>query len=116
MAIAPKGVKQTPVPASTQKTMVVLEEATLATMAINPKLLAEFPMLAPIANMLRTQGVSCGSCGAAAKNRAAVYAKVKLAIVALTPDKKKRLKEMLNTRQVRIVYKDTADRPQQLTF
>lgn len=100
-----------------KRTMVVIEEGTLTSMALNATIAKEFPILAPIAKLARkTGGGGCGTCGAAARERAATFQRVKQAIASMDSDRKRRLKDSMNAQNMRIMYKDNSGKAQQLTF
>lgn len=100
-----------------KRKMVVIEEGTLTTMALNPTIAAAFPVLGPIAKLARKgAGAGCGSCGKAAQERARLYQQVKLALAGMASDQKRKLKDLLNAQSVRLLYKDTRGHSQQLTF
>ena len=100
-----------------KRKMVVIEEGTLTTMSLNPQIAAAFPVLGPIAKLARKgTGGGCGSCGRAAQERAKLFQQVKLALAGMASDQKRKLKDLLNANSVRLLYKDTAGRSQQLTF
>ncbi len=83
--------------------MVVLDDATLRSMAVNQQFTAEFPFLSGIA----AKTTSCGRCS---RNRTAAQAQnldlVKRTLTAMTAEKKKRLLQLLNAKQVRLRYRD----------
>lgn len=100
-----------------KRKMVVIEEGTLTSMALNPAIAAAFPVLGPIAKLARKgTGGGCGSCGRAAQERAKMYQQVKMALAGMGSDQKRKLKDLLNANSVRLLYKDTSGRAQQLTF
>lgn len=101
-----------------KRKMVVIEDGMLVSMAANEAIAAEFPFLKPVLAAARTaaRGGGCGSCGQAARTKAAAYRQAKLNLAGLPSDKKRRLKELLNAQAVRLLYKDAANRAQQLTF
>ena len=98
--------------------MVILEEGTLAQMSLNATIAKEFPIFAPIAKIIRRGGVKagCGSCNRGNQERAKVFQQVKVAIAGLASDRKRRLKDLANASQMRIVYRDSSGKAQQLTF
>jgi|JI10StandDraft_1071094.scaffolds.fasta_scaffold467061_1 hypothetical protein len=83
--------------------MVVLDDATLRSMAVNQQFTSEFPFLSAVA-------AKTGSCGRCSRNRATAQAQnldaVKRTLTAMTADKKKRLLQLLNTKQVRLRYRE----------
>ncbi len=100
-----------------KRKLVVIEEGMLATMALNPTIAKEFPILAPIAKLARGgTRAGCGTCGRAAQERAKLYQQVKLALAGMDSDRKRKLKDLLNTNSARLLYRDNAGKAQQLTF
>lgn len=100
-----------------KRKMVVIEEGTLTTMALNPSIAKAFPVLQAIAKLARGRSSSgCGSCGKASQERAKTFQHVKLSIASLDLASKRRLKDLMNAQQMRLLYKDAAGKPQQLTF
>lgn len=115
----------TPKPAPTPKTakavpprkLVVLEEGTLQTMALNPNIVKEFPFLVVLTQVTRATGrAGCGTCGKANAERGKAFTKVKQTIAGLDSDKKRRLKELLNTKSARVVYPKANGKGEELTF
>lgn len=97
--------------------MAIIDEAALTTMALNPAIAKEFPVLKPVAKLARSGGRgSCGGCGRAAQERSRLFAQVKLALAGMDATRKRKLKDLLNARSVRLMYKDTRGKAQQLTF
>ena len=93
-------------PVPLKRKLVVLEEGTLTSMALNPKIAGAFPILAPIAALARqAPRAGCGSCGRAGQARAETFTKVKRAIAGMDSTKKRQLKDLLNAQQVQIMYK-----------
>lgn len=100
-----------------KRKMVVIEEGTLTTMALNPSIAKEFPLLAPIAKLARGgRGGGCGTCGRANQDRAKTFQQVKLALAGMDSTKKRKLKDLMNTQSMRLLYRDHAGKAQQLTF
>lgn len=105
-------------PAQPQRKLVVIEDGLLLSMASNATFVAAFPFLAALQNPQVRAGTrgGCGSCGGKnnARNSALLAAKANLANMDV--DSKRRLKEMLNTQQVRIIYQDANHRTIAKTF
>jgi hypothetical protein len=100
-----------------KRKMVVIEESTLTTMALNPTVAKAFPLLAGIAKLARGSGkATCGQCGKASQDRAKTFQAVKLAIAGMDAVRKRQLKDLMNAESMRILYKDHAGKAQQLTF
>lgn len=101
----------------TRRKLVVIEEGTLVGMATNPAITKEFPFLANIGRQARSKTkASCGTCGRRSAERAAIYTAAKQAIAGMSSDKKRRLKELLNTKSARVVFKGSGSKYTELTF
>lgn len=96
------------------KPMLVLENGTLLSMALNSKLLTEFPFLGTI---VPSAGVSsCGSCAAAEKDkRTTAYEVVKQRIATMSSEMQRKLKTYLGVSQLRVHYKSTGGRTMTVT-
>jgi hypothetical protein len=100
-----------------KRKMVVVEDGTLTSMALNANILREFPVLAPIAKVAKSpQRAGCGTCGRAGQERARAFQQVKAALAGMDATQKRKLKDMMNTQSMRIIYKDGRGKAQQLTF
>lgn len=100
-----------------KRKMVVIEEGTLTSMALNATIVKEFPFLAPIAKLAsKARGGGCGTCGTAARERAATFQKVKQTLAGMDTERKRKLKDMMNAASMRLLYKDNSGKAQQLTF
>lgn len=101
-----------------KKQLVVLEDSTLTAMALNPVVAKEFPFLASLAKNARSGATAKKGCGSCNRNKEKVLqmAQLKKVVAGLPSDKKRRLKELMNTEKMRVLFKDSAGKPQQLTF
>jgi hypothetical protein len=80
-----------------RRKLVIIEDSTLASMAANDSFVKEFPFLqAP-------KRTGCGSC--ARNSTAGLFGSAKKAIAGLDSEKKRKLKEMLNTKELRVTYR-----------
>lgn len=92
-----QSVMETPV---ALKEMIVIENAVLSALAANAAALKEFPFLGSL-----RQARGCGGCGRKAKTQATdPFAAAKMAIFGLPDAKKRRLKELLGARQIRLIF------------
>lgn len=82
--------------------LVVIESAVLFNMASNPNFTKEFGFLAPLAKMKQKIPGGCGKCGRGNAKMALQTNGIKLALVGMGAERKKRLKELLNAEKVRI--------------
>jgi hypothetical protein len=88
--------------------LVTLDDSMILSMARNPNFLLEFPILKSAVTSLDTPGVAtmkkrrCGDCN---KPVAAVVSnmnQIKYSLVNMSKEKKKKLLQMLNTKQIRV--------------
>lgn len=95
-------------PSLPQKRLVVLEESVLASMAGNRLFLAEFPFLGQLSRLKGSASKpGCGSCRGRqiTHQRIAAISTLKQTIAGMGDDKKRRLKELLNTQQVQLRFR-----------
>lgn len=114
----PAAPKATAKPVALRK-LAVVEESTIAGMAVNAEFLKEFPFLSAIGRTIKSENGKprgCGGCGRAAQERTAVFTAAKQAFASLDATKKRRLKELLKAQQVRITYMNNSGKVVQLTF
>ena len=101
-----------------KRKMVVLEDSTIGSMALNAEIVKEFPFFGVLAKNLR-QGTGrrgCGSCNRTANERAKLLQQVKASIAGLSSERKRVLKDKLNTQSARITYRSSEGKAIQLTF
>lgn len=97
--------------------LVVVDEGRLSDLAANASVVREFPFLRALKAVARKPGCGqCGSSGGTAGQRAAAFGDVKRAVAGMPADKKRRLKELLDARQVRVVYAKPGGQVIHLTF
>ena len=97
-------------PTAPVKKLVVLEEGTLLGIASNEVFLKEFPFLRDLRKIAerRARKGGCGGCSngrGSTSQRSQVITAAKQAIVGMGDDKKRRLKQLHNTKQLRITYR-----------
>ena len=73
--------------------------------ANNTQYVNAFPFLNTVQKLTNARRGGCGKCGTASKQRAQVLQSAKHAIVALSEDKKRELKRLLNTEKIQIKYR-----------
>jgi len=93
--------------------LYVLEEGALTALASDEKFLKEFPFLRSLKSVPKA---GCGTCGGSNNQRASAYTSAKAAIAGMGQDKKRKLKQMLSAKHVRVVYTTGSGKPTQLTF
>ena len=83
--------------------LTVIQNSHLTTMAVDQKFLNEFPFLKVLQTAAKARGRRC--CGNSDKGRAAALTAAKANLAALSGDKKRILKKLLNADKIRIRYK-----------
>lgn len=100
-----------------KRKLVVIEEGTLTSMALNAAIAKEFPVLAPIAKLARSAPrAGCGTCGRAGQERAVTFQRVKQQLASMDATQKRKLKDLMNASSMRLLYRDNGGKAQQLTF
>lgn len=89
------------------KRVVVIESSTLGAISRNREFLTEFPFLASLHGQHLVTQSNCGGCRGRRQSvsHAQALDHVKSAIVNMGDDKKRRFKELLKTKQVKVVYR-----------
>jgi hypothetical protein len=85
-----------------KRRLVVVEDGLLTTMANSPQYVSLFPFLAALQGKKKPGG--CGSCSKDAQNRVQVYNAAKAAIAGMAVENKRKLKELLNAKEVRVRF------------
>jgi hypothetical protein len=84
-----------------RRKLVIIEDSTLASMAANDSFVKEFPFLQALRVAPKRTG--CGSC--ARNSTAGLFGSAKKAVAGLDSEKKRKLKELLNTKELRVTYR-----------
>ena len=100
-----------------QHKLLYIDDNVLTSLGNNNVFLRDFPFLRLVRSANKGKS-GCGGCGSGASNkkRAEVYQAVKRNISQLSAGKKNRLKELLKTKQIRVVYRNAGGKTIQLTF
>ncbi len=95
-------------PSPPLKKLVILEDSVLASMANNRIYTEAFPFLKVLQQL--SSAPSCGSCGKSGNNdqRSATLTQVKQTIASMGDQQKRRMMQMLNAEQIRLMYKQGA--------
>jgi hypothetical protein len=103
------------------QSVLILENAVLARLARNPAIVEEFPLLRALRPTVVAGAPVKKCCGQ--KNRPTTaastpinYEAVRKAIAALPKDRKSRLKQLLNTKEIRVYYFDDQQRKTKYIF
>jgi hypothetical protein len=99
-----------------QHKLVIIQESMLDGMAADNRFANELPFLRGLLQLPRKP--RCGSCsgGTASAVRQQAYAAAKRTLAGLSSDKKRKLKELLNTKHARVVFKTDSGKITELTF
>jgi hypothetical protein len=94
--------------------LILLDDGTLLRLAGMPRVVAQFPFL----KVLAVRGKTSTGCNKCSRDEAvsANFQTVKQAIANLDSSSKRKLKEMLNARQLRVNYKSGSNKTITLTF
>jgi len=95
--------------------LYVLEEGALTALANSDEFVKEFPFLKGLRAVSKNKGGGCSSCSSPAPQRATVFSAAKMTIAHMGQDAKRKLKQMLSAKHVRVVYLQ-GNKPVQLTF
>lgn len=82
--------------------MLILDDAAINQISNNQEIVKEFPFFRSVVTQQVTAG--CGDCGKSANITSTIstFSSVKMAIMSLSKEKKKRLLELLRTRKIRM--------------
>jgi hypothetical protein len=93
--------------------LLVLQDTTLTAMASQPRFTKQFPWLSSLSDAPKKKRGSC--CGSNNGRRAVVFTAAKQRIAGMGAAQKNKMKQLLNTEKIRIVYR-VGRKVQQLTF
>lgn len=97
--------------------IVVIEDSTILSLIRDPAYEQVIPCFANKKEMFQSGGGGCGSCAAKRRERQKqTMAGIKSCLAGLSPEKKTELKQLLNTKQVRVMYTNASGKVVQLTF
>jgi sulfur relay (sulfurtransferase) complex TusBCD TusD component (DsrE family) len=92
-------------PTPPTRKLVILEEGLLIGLSNNNQYLNAFPFLNAVRKLTNARRGGCGKCGTAAKERGQIMQSAKQAVIALSEDKKREFKRMLNAEKIQIKYR-----------
>lgn len=100
-----------------ERKLVQIEDGIITGLAGRADIVKEFPFLGLVSRKLnsRPKRPGCGKCSDRSA-KGAVYGEVKRAIAGLDSEKKNRLKKLLNTRKIRVLYLNKSRKLVELTF
>jgi len=99
-----------------QHNLVIIEDNRIDGMLADEKFMTAFPFLRGLKPHLKKGCRSCGG-GTVLAARMKFYGGVKIALANMDQNNKRKLKELLNAKNVRIIYRrEGQPRPIQLTF
>lgn len=97
--------------------IVVIEDSTILSLIRDSAYEQAIPCFANKKDVFQNSGGGCGSCAAKRRERQKqTMAGIKSCLASLSPEKKTELKQLLNTKQIRVVYTNAAGKVVQLTF
>jgi hypothetical protein len=82
--------------------LLVLEDSVIRSMAENPNFQKEFPFLTGLVKAGAAPKPGCAPCQQKAQQRVQQLNGIRQSLVSLPDERKRRLKEMLNAKQLRI--------------
>lgn len=86
--------------------LVVVENAVLASLAMNAQLAQALPFLKTLRTASKAKKAGCGSCGTASTARDADFEGVRKLLVSLPESKRKLVKQVLNAEKLQIKVKN----------
>lgn len=97
-----------PPPTTPLRKSITIDEGVLVSMAFNKAFLREFPFLEGVKGALKKLGGAkgCGSCGRSASARSQILSSAKQTLATMDSSKKRKLREMLHTERVKIIYQE----------
>ena len=97
--------------------MVTVEDSTIMMMLRDARYAQTIPCLFNKAELFREGNVHCGACARKRQERQRTeMAKIKSCLAALSADKKRELKQLLNADKIRVTYVNASGQIVQLTF
>jgi len=101
--------------------MTIIDDSMAVSIISNQKIIQEIPALKVAADNAKTRGANpakagCRPCQAKARNVAIDMMYIKQSIAQLPDSDRKKLKEMLDTEKIRMVYRTVSNRLVQLTY
>jgi hypothetical protein len=98
--------------------IVVIEDSTIASMVRDPRFTAAIPCLQNQQAIVQPQ--AAGGCGSCARKREAAQraalANIKMCLSGLSQDKKNELKQLLDAKQVKVVFATVSGQIATTTF
>lgn len=96
---------------------VIIEDSTILSMVNNEKFTAEFPCLQNQATILAPANTGCGACARRRQEaQRQALATIKTCLGGLDSAGQQKLKELLNTQQVKIVFISATGQVSSITF
>lgn len=97
--------------------IVVIEDSTILSLIRDTAYEQAIPCFANKKEVFQSNNNGCGSCAQKRRERQKqAMAGIKSCLAGMSPEKKNELKQMLNTKQIRVVYTNSAGQVVQLTF
>jgi hypothetical protein len=97
--------------------LVTIEDSTVLTMLRDSRYTQVIPCLFNKAETFRTSNMHCGACARKRQERQRTeMAKIKSCLAALSAEKKRELKQLMNAEKIRVTYVNASGQVVQLTF
>ena len=93
-----------------------IEDSTILAMANSKKFTDEFSFLLKAQQVARKTSRTCSTCDNGKKERTRVLQNIKAGLAGMGSERKRRLKELLNAKKVRISYTMASGKIVTLTF
>jgi hypothetical protein len=96
---------------------VVIEDATIVSMVADEKFTAEIPCLQNQAEALKTVNTGCGACARRRQEaQRQAFSNIKTCLAGMDVAHKAKLKELLDTQQVKLVFVSATGQVSSITF
>lgn len=97
--------------------LVVIEDSTIASMVRDERFVSAIPCLVNQAQAIMPAKTGCGSCARKrAEQQRAALARIKTCLAGLSVEKKNELKQLLNAKNIRVVFTTATGQVSTLTF
>ena len=97
--------------------LVVLEDSTIAEMVRNDKFVNAIPCLVNQAQIIAPKSTGCGACARKrAEQQKNAFARIKTCLAGLSAAKKTELKELLDAKNIRLVFATATGQISNITF
>ena len=96
---------------------VTIEDSTILTMVNDPQFAAEIPCLQNQASNLTNSATGCGACARRRQEaQKQTLSAIKTCLAGLSGEKQQKLKDLLDTKQVKVVFISATGQVSTITF